>query len=483
MRDLPAKIMAFANSQDGQVEKPIRARSALHSSFWREMGLPIKRLVLDEAQVVKKARNKRHQALKLLYAKATILLSGTLPHNKWHDFSGLVDFARSHPFNDHHKFLHAFSSINYNGSIDVPDVPSLRLLQRFLQAFTIARPSSILRLTEVRRYKIMFDLSEGTAEQVEKLTSEYVRASQAARQRRTLRRGTTDGVDLAGFLSLAVKAQLTSIHPLLVETMGNVDGFVADDDDDPMAGYVPQDISASGELGREPWLELVGAREELCYESPRVIEFQRLMRQIEMKYPGEKIVVFSQYLKFLDILDEALRRTWQIESLRYDGTVQHSHRKRVENMFRDRNNKSPLLLTAGAGGVGLNITTASIVVQTEVWWNHNTEEQALSRVWRQGQEKTVKYFRLQGGNSMICGEMMAVQMKKQYVNRDLMGPLLRRHDEGPDIRPLLHFAGLAPVNFFGQDNGGGDGEGDGQEGAEQGAEGGGEGNGAIDGED
>lgn len=72
-------------------------------------------------------------------------------------------------------------------------------------------------------------------------------------------------------------------------------------------------------------------------------------------------------LKFLDILDEALRRRLNVKSLRYGGTVRPSLRKNIEDTFADPSVDVPLLITAGAGGVDLNITTASLTIQTEVW--------------------------------------------------------------------------------------------------------------------
>jgi SNF2 family DNA or RNA helicase len=67
------------------------------------------RVVLDEAQRVNKRGRKRHEAIKRLSAEAFIILSGTLLHNKSHDFSGYVNFLRGHPFGTHQKFMNTFS--------------------------------------------------------------------------------------------------------------------------------------------------------------------------------------------------------------------------------------------------------------------------------------------------------------------------------------------------------------------------------------
>lgn len=63
---------------------------------------------------------------------------------------------------------------------------------------------------------------------------------------------------------------------------------------------------------------------------------------------------------------ESIRRTAGIKRLRYDGTVNAVDRKQIHRKFSDPDEWAPVLITAGAGGVGLNIQAASIVIQTEI---------------------------------------------------------------------------------------------------------------------
>lgn len=99
------------------------------------------------------------------------------------------------------------------------------------------------------------------------------------------------------------------------------------------------------------------------------------------------------------------------------------------------------------GGCGLNLTEASIVIQCEIWWNRNTELQAIARAYRQGQEKTVKYFRVMGRNSAICQHMRQKQEAKMTVNNALMEPLTVKSGDDPAfvklIFPLLPPSGVA----------------------------------------
>jgi hypothetical protein len=94
------------------------------------------------------------------------------------------------------------------------------------------------------------------------------------------------------------------------------------------------------------------------------------------------------------------------------------------------------------GGVGLNMQQASIVIIAEHQWNNNVEMQAISRAYRQGQEKVVKAIILDGVNSDIDKVIRVAKTRKMRINRALMAPLIRRPDEGPAKIELLTFPGL-----------------------------------------
>lgn len=69
-----------------------------------------------------------------------------------------------------------------------------------------------------------------------------------------------------------------------------------------------------------------------------------------------------------------------------------------------------MFITAGSGGVELNLTVTSIVVQLEVWWNVNNEKLAWCRAFRQGQDDDVCVIRLQAANSCLEAYMENVQI-------------------------------------------------------------------------
>ena len=100
----------------------------------------------------KKTTAARHVAVGNLYRKAIIELSSTITYNKWDDLSGLVAYLKSHPFVDHDTFLRIFSSSQSVGRRGDIDAAGIRLMTHFLQAFAIARPSSVRKLKECKRH-------------------------------------------------------------------------------------------------------------------------------------------------------------------------------------------------------------------------------------------------------------------------------------------------------------------------------------------
>ncbi|KAI9764339.1 MAG: hypothetical protein M1835_007597 [Candelina submexicana] len=152
-------------------------------------------------------------------------------------------------------------------------------------------------------------------------------------------------------------------------------------------------------------------------------------------YPGEKILIFSELTSVLDIVEVILRQVG-IEALRYDGRVGTVQREVTMDAFRDKDR--PMLISAGAGGVGLNLPQASIVIQLEIWWNLNVEKQAYKRAHRPGQTKIVKVRRLLAENGSVDAMMLSNQTKKDKLDQAIADGLIRDDRTAPEV-PVLRF--------------------------------------------
>ncbi|KAK6926667.1 hypothetical protein RJ641_008386 [Dillenia turbinata] len=139
-----------------------------------------------------------------------------------------------------------------------------------------------------------------------------------------------------------------------------------------------------------------------------------LLQELEkLRFSGAKSIIFSQWTAFLDLLQIPLSRS-NISFLRLDGTLNQQQREKVIKQFSEESNIMVLLMSLKAGGVGINLTAASNAFLLDPWWNPAVEEQAVMRIHRIGQTKSVmiKRFIVKG---TVEERMEAVQARKQRM--------------------------------------------------------------------
>ena len=126
---------------------------------------------------------------------------------------------------------------------------------------------------------------------------------------------------------------------------------------------------------------------------------------------GHKILVFSQFVKMLQIIAAELQEEG-IPFCYLDGSTKD--RLGECNRF-NRDPKIPVfLISLMAGGTGLNLTGADMVIHYDPWWNPAVEDQATDRAHRIGQKKTVYVMKMIASGS-IEEKVLALQRKKQAV--------------------------------------------------------------------
>ncbi|MDU7964045.1 MAG: DEAD/DEAH box helicase, partial [Clostridium perfringens] len=108
---------------------------------------------------------------------------------------------------------------------------------------------------------------------------------------------------------------------------------------------------------------------------------------------GKKILLFSQFTSVLKKIEEDFKKE-DISYLYLDGGT--SAKERVERVkkFNEDSNIKVFLISLKAGGVGLNLTSASVVIHFDPWWNPAVEDQATDRAHRFGQENKVEVIKL-----------------------------------------------------------------------------------------
>ena len=109
---------------------------------------------------------------------------------------------------------------------------------------------------------------------------------------------------------------------------------------------------------------------------------------------GHKVILFSQFSKQLDILEEyaVTLRGWP--TCRIDGSVSADDRAEAIQDFNTKKSHKLFLLSTRAGGLGINLTTADTVILFDSDWNPQQDLQAQDRAHRIGQTKPVIVYRL-----------------------------------------------------------------------------------------
>ena len=104
------------------------------------------------------------------------------------------------------------------------------------------------------------------------------------------------------------------------------------------------------------------------------------------------MLIFTTYKKALDMIIPKLNNIG-ISSYYIDGSV--SSKKRMELVDKFNNDDTDVfIITLKAGGTGLNLTSATVVIHLDLWWNPQVENQATDRAHRIGQKNKVEVIRL-----------------------------------------------------------------------------------------
>ena len=142
------------------------------------------------------------------------------------------------------------------------------------------------------------------------------------------------------------------------------------------------------------------------------------MDLIQSAIEGEhKILVFSQFTSMLSLLEEALKK----ESIGYYKIIGETPKqKRLEMVNAFNSDNTPVfLISLKAGGTGLNLTGADVVIHYDPWWNQAAQNQATDRAHRIGQTKKISVYKL-----IVKNTIEEKIVKMQESKRDLADAIL-----------------------------------------------------------
>lgn len=342
-------------------EMVIREKAKLSKFRWQYM-------VIDEAHRIKNEQSSLSQIIRLFYSKNRLLITGTPLQNNLHELWALLNFLLPDVFGDNEIFNEWFEK--NNNSIDGEDGESeekaeekdkeaVEKLRKILSPFLLRRvksdvEKSLLPKKEVNVYVGM------TSMQIKWYRNLLQKDIEAVNGQVGKREGKTR------LLNIVMQLRKCCNHPYLFD-------------------------------GAEPGPPFTND-EHLVYNSGKMIVLDKLLKKLREQ--GSRVLIFSQMSRLLDILEDYCYLR-DYEYCRIDGSTDHEDRiQAIDDYNAPDSKKFIFLLTTRAGGLGINLTTADVVILFDSDWNPQADLQAMDRAHRIGQKKQVKVFRFVTENAI-----------------------------------------------------------------------------------
>lgn len=141
----------------------------------------------------------------------------------------------------------------------------------------------------------------------------------------------------------------------------------------------------------------------------------------ELFQSGKKILIFSQFTKFLDLIRASMTDKVGEKNI-YELTGATRDRAKPVEEFQNCKGAALMLVSLRAGGTGITLTSADYVFIADPWWNPAVEEQAIDRVHRIGRRGDVFVYRLVAQDT-VEQRVRALQSQKRMLFEDLLGGL------------------------------------------------------------
>ncbi|TMW59997.1 hypothetical protein Poli38472_000039 [Pythium oligandrum] len=304
-----------------------------------------KYLLIDEAHRVKNENSKLSRVVREFKVEHRLLITGTPLQNNLHELWALLNFLLPDVFTDSEDFDTWFNVDEEQGQENV-----------IKKLHTILRPFLLRRLKK--------DVAVSLPPKIE--TKLYVGLSEMQRHwymkilhRDAAHLNAIGGSDRVRLLNILMQLRKVCNHPYLFEGA------------EPGPPY---------QEGSHLW--------ENC--GKMTLLFKLLPK---LKAQDSRVLIFCQMTSMLDILEDYLRY-FNYEYCRLDGQTKGEDRDNMmEDFNRPDSTKFAFLLSTRAGGLGINLATADIVILFDSDWNPQVDLQAMDRAHRIGQTKTVRVFR------------------------------------------------------------------------------------------
>ncbi|TKR76891.1 hypothetical protein L596_017963 [Steinernema carpocapsae] len=311
-----------------------------------------KYLIIDEAHRIKNEKSKLSEFVRELKSKHRLLITGTPLQNNLHELWALLNFLLPEMFASADDFDSWFSdtSMLNNSSL-------VQRLHQVLKPFLLRRLKSDVEksLLPKKELKIYVGLSKMQREWYTKILMKDLDVVNGAGK-----------LEKARLMNILMHLRKCCNHPYLFD-------------------------------GAEPGPPYT-TDQHLVENAGKMVLLDKLLKKL--KEQGSRVLIFSQMSRMLDMFEDYC--WWrQYAYCRLDGSTAHEDRQRsIDEYNREGSEKFIFMLTTRAGGLGINLTSADVVIIYDSDYNPQMDLQAMDRAHRIGQTKQVRVFRFVTENTV-----------------------------------------------------------------------------------
>ena len=308
--------------------------------YLREKNYKFKYIIADEAQYLKNSNTQNAISIKQLQGDTRFALTGTPMENSLSELWSIFDFIMPGYLFSHRNFRNLYEA----PIVKEKDELAMKKLKMLIEPFVLRRTKKEV-LQELPDKTVTVLTSSMEDEQRNIYLSYLMEARQEVKETIDI-----NGLERSHMRILAVLTRLRQIccHPGVF--LENYDG---------------------GSSKLDQCLELV--REGID--------------------SGHKILLFSGYTSIFPIIEKELKEQ-DIKYFKLTGATKVSERVGLVDEFNNNDDIKVFLVSLKAGGTGLNLTGADMVIHYDPWWNASAENQATDRAYRIGQKKNVQVYKL-----------------------------------------------------------------------------------------
>ena len=327
---------------------------------YTEQNYEFKFIIADEAQYIKNNNTQNFKAIKKIKAKTRFALTGTPIENSLAELWSIFDFSMPGYLYSYRKFKENFET----PIIREEDTYKIQKLKMLIEPFILRRIKEEV-LTELPE-KTVTVLNSEMEEEQQKIYMSYM----ASAREEVANELIGDGFEKNQMKILALLMRLRQIccHPKL---------------------FLDNYNNGSGKLNQ-------------CME---IIK--------DAVQGNHKILLFSGYTSMFDIIEKELKEE-NIKYFKLTGQTKVSERIKLVDEFNENEDIKVFLISLKAGGTGLNLIGADMVIHYDPWWNISAENQATDRTYRIGQKRNVQVYKLITKNS-IEEKIYELQQKKAQL--------------------------------------------------------------------